>query len=92
MQETEEKGKRYAIVVEQLVQTKLAALAKQHKISQGAVVEELMGLVSPEMLEKALVARRESKVSNRSGKSAILKKLSKLTPEQLEMLAAQMKV
>jgi len=92
MQEAEEKGKRYAIVVEQSVQNKLAELAKQHKISQGAVVEELMGLVNTDALAKALVARREHKVSNRSGKSAILKKLSKLSPEQLEALAAQMKV
>jgi len=86
----EEKGKRYAIVVEQTVQEKLAKIAKTYKISQGAVVETLMDSADMSKLEEAFKARREAKVAGRTGKTAILKRLSKLTPEQLEALAAQL--
>lgn len=87
---TEEKGKRYAIIVEQVVQEKLAKIAKTHKISQGAVVETLMEHADMDKLDAAFKARREAKVAGRTGKTAILKRLSKLTPEQLEALAAQL--
>lgn len=85
--------KRTAIVLEADIQEKVATIAKTHKLSQGIVIQTMMDMVgnTPEF-EAALKAKREDKVSNRTGKTAILKKLSKLSAEELEELAKSLKV
>lgn len=85
--------KRTAIVLEADIQEKVATIAKTHKLSQGIVIQTMIDMVgnTPEF-EAALKAKREDKVSNRTGKTAILKKLSKLSAEELEELAKSLKV
>lgn len=85
--------KRTAIVLEADIQEKVATIAKTHKLSQGVVIQTMIDMVgnTPEF-EAALKAKREDKVSNRTGKTAILKKLSKLSAEELEELAKSLKV
>lgn len=85
--------KRTAIVLEADIQEKVATIAKTYKLSQGIVIQTMMDMVgnTPEF-ETALKSKREDKVSNRTGKTAILKKLSKLSAEELEELAKSLKV
>jgi hypothetical protein len=85
--------KRTAIVLEADIQEKVATIAKTYKLSQGIVIQTMMDMVgnTPEF-DTALKAKREDKVSNRTGKTAILKKLSKLSAEELEELAKSLKV
>lgn len=84
--------KRTAIVLEADIQEKVATIAKTHKLSQGIVIQTMIDMVgnTPEF-EAALKAKREDKVSNRTGKTAILKKLAKLSAEELEELAKSLK-
>lgn len=84
--------KRTAIVLEADIQEKVATIAKTYKLSQGIVIQTMMDMVgnTPEF-DAALKAKREDKVSNRTGKTAILKKLSKLSAEELEELAKNLK-
>lgn len=86
--------KRNAIVLEETIQRRVAELAKESKLSQGLVIETMMNLLqTPELksrFEQALQDRRTSKVTNRTGKTALLKKLSKLSAAQLEELAKQL--
>jgi len=84
--------KRTAIVLEADTQEKVAAIARAHTLSQGIVIQTMIDMVgdSPEFLA-ALKAKRQDKVSNRTGKTAILKKLSKLSAEELEALASMLK-
>lgn len=81
--------KRTAIVLDASIQEKVAVIARAHKLNQGVVIETMIDMVSdtPEFIA-ALQAKREDKVSNRTGKTAILKKLSKLSADELEALAA----
>lgn len=83
--------KRTAIVLEADIQDKVATLAKTYKLSQGVVIQTMMDMLGdkPEF-DAALKAKRIDKVSNRTGKTAILKKLSKLSAEELEALAASL--
>jgi hypothetical protein len=83
--------KRTAIVLEADIQEKVAVIARHHKLSQGVVIQTMIDMVgdTPEFLER-LKAKREDKVSNRTGKTAILKKLSKLSADELEALAAML--
>jgi len=85
--------KRTAIVLEADIQEKVATIAKTYKLSQGIVIQTMIDMVgnTPEF-DTALKAKREDKVSNRTGKTAILKKLSKLSAEELEELAKSLKV
>lgn len=84
--------KRTAIVLEAEIQDKVATLAKTYKLSQGIVIQTMMDMLGdkPEF-DAALKAKRIDKVSNRTGKTAILKKLAKLSAEELEALAANLK-
>ncbi len=81
--------KRTAIVLDASIQEKVAVIARAHKLNQGVVIETMIDMVSdtPEFIA-ALQAKRDDKVSNRTGKTAILKKLSKLSADELEALAA----
>lgn len=85
--------KRLAILLHPPIQREIAALAKEHKLSQSEIIEVMVEAIKdvPDMTER-FTKRRESKVGGRSGKTAILKKLSKLSAEELEALAAQLKV
>lgn len=84
--------KRTAIVLEADIQEKVALIARDHKLSQGIVIQTMIDMVgdSPEFVER-LKAKREEKMNGRTGKTAILKKLSKLSAEELEALAAMLK-
>lgn len=84
--------KRTAIVLDPSIQDRVADLAKDHKLNQGQVIEVMLDMLTgtPEFIA-ALKAKREEKVNSRTGKTAILKKLSKLSAEELEALAAQLK-
>jgi hypothetical protein len=85
--------KRTAIVLEADIQEKVATIAKTYKLSQGIVIQTMMDMVgNTSEFDTALKAKREDKVSNRTGKTAILKKLSKLSAEELEELAKSLKV
>jgi hypothetical protein len=85
--------KRTAIVLEADIQEKVATIAKTYKLSQGIVIQTMIDMVgdTPEF-DTALKAKREDKVSNRTGKTAILKKLAKLSAEELEELTKSLKV
>jgi hypothetical protein len=85
-------AKRTAIVLDPAIQDRVADLAKNHKLNQGQVIEVMLDMLTdkPDFIE-ALKSKREQKVSSRTGKTAILKKLSKLSADQLEALAAQLK-
>lgn len=84
--------KRTAIVLDIDVREKLAKVARAYKLNQGVVIDTMLDMLNgkPEF-DAALKDRRAEKVENRTGKTAILKKLSKLSAEELEALAAQMK-
>lgn len=92
MNEAANAPKRNAIVLEGHIQEKVAKVAREHKLSQGQVVLTMLEMLEgkPEF-EEALKAKRDTKVNSRTGKTAILKKLSKLTAEELEQLAASLK-
>lgn len=84
--------KRTAIVLEADIQEKVATLAKTHKLSQGQVIQTMLDMLVPNPeFEVNLKAKREEKVSGRTGKTAILKRLSKLSAEELEALANSLK-
>ncbi|MFT4064301.1 hypothetical protein [Paraburkholderia sp.] len=77
-----EKESRYTVTVNKLAQSRLASIAKQFKISQGAVMEVLIENADISALEEQFRARREQKVQSRGTKSRMLEKLKSLTPEQ----------
>lgn len=91
MTETNKAVKRTAIVLDPAIQDRVAALSKEHKLNQGLVIEVMLDMLQdkPEFVQ-ALKEKRESKVNSRTGKTAILKRLSKLTAEELEALAAKL--
>jgi Spy/CpxP family protein refolding chaperone len=77
-----DKQTRYTVVVGKLAQARLASIAKQFKISQGAVMEVMIENVDVQALEDQFKARREQKVQSRGSKTELLEKIKKLTPEQ----------
>lgn len=77
-----DKQTRYTVVVGKLAQARLASIAKQFKISQGAVMEVMIDNVDVQVLEDQFKARREQKVQSRGSKTELLEKMKKLTPEQ----------
>jgi Spy/CpxP family protein refolding chaperone len=77
-----DKQTRYTVVVGKLAQARLASIAKQFKISQGAVMEVMIENVDVQALEEQFKARREQKVQSRGSKTELLEKIKKLTPEQ----------
>jgi F0F1-type ATP synthase delta subunit len=86
-----DKQSRYTVTVGKLAQARLGSIAKQFKISQGAVMEVLIENADIAALEEQLKARREQKVQSRGSKHKMLETLKKLTPEQkayLESLSA----
>lgn len=89
---TQEHDKRLAILLHPPVQRRVATYAKDNKLSQSEVVEVLLELAdqTPDLAER-FTKKREAKVSGRSGKTAILKKLSRLSAEELAALASQLK-
>ena len=84
--------KRTAIVLDASIQDRVAKLAKEHKINQGQVIDVMLDLLGdkPEFIE-ALKNKREEKVGGRTSKTAILKKLSKLSADELEELTKALK-
>lgn len=89
---TQDHDKRLAILLHPPVQKRVAAFAKDHKLSQSEVIEVFLELAesTPDLAER-FTKKRDAKVSGRSGKTALLKKLSKLSAEELAALAAQVK-
>lgn len=83
--------KRNAIVLDGAIQERVARLARDAKLTQGVVINAMMDLLegTPQFEDK-LKELRESKLGSRTGKTAILKKLSKLSAEELEKLAASL--
>lgn len=85
-----EDTKRYTIVLSAAHQDKLAAVAKQFKISQGEVIEELLDHAAGlESMAERFTARREEKVAGRTSKKELLGKLKSLPAEELAALLAQ---
>lgn len=84
--------KRTAIVLSTQIQDRVAKLAKEHKINQGQVIEVMLDLLTdkPEFVE-AMKTKRTEKVGGRTSKTSLLKKLSKLSAEELENLAKNLK-
>jgi Spy/CpxP family protein refolding chaperone len=78
----QDKQTRYTVVVGKLAQSRLASIAKQFKISQGAVMEVMIENVDVQALEEQFKARRELKVQSRGSKSELMNTLKALTPEQ----------
>ncbi|MDR9847040.1 hypothetical protein [Herbaspirillum huttiense] len=92
---SEQKKSRYTIEISPEHQAKLAATAKQHKLSQGEVIEVLLELIDPAVHDPALAKRREEKVVERTAKRAaeapkkeVLAKFKSLSPEQQAALLA----
>ncbi len=84
--------KRLAILLHPPVQQRVAVIAREHKLSQSEIIEVLVDLLEATPNAAELFAKkRESKVSGRTGKTALLKKLSKLSAEELAALTAQLK-
>lgn len=85
-------SKRTAIVLEADIQERVAVIAKEHKLTQGQVILTMLEMLTdkPEFIQ-ALKAKREQKVNSRTGKTALLKKLSKLSAEELEALTKALK-
>jgi len=83
--------KRLAILLHPPVQQRVAVIAREHKLSQSEVIEVLVDLANttPNIAE-LFATKRESKVNGRTGKTALLKKLSKLSAEDLAALAMQL--
>lgn len=89
--ETQEQlGKRFAIVVGADIQDRLNVIAKEHKISQGAVVGVLMDNANLHELAPHFKTKRSEKVNSRGSKTAIANRIAKLSPEQLEKILAQL--
>lgn len=84
--------KRTAIVLDVTIQDRVAKLAKEHKINQGQVIEVMLDMLgdNPEFIQ-AMKDKREAKVGGRTSKTSILKKLSKLSAEELEELTKSLK-
>jgi len=82
---------RYAILTDKDTQARVATLSKDHKLNQGIVVSVMLDMLEgrQEFID-ALAKRREERVSSRSGKTALLKKLSQLSAEELAELAKQL--
>lgn len=85
-------AKRAAIVLEADIQDRVAKLARYHKLSQGHIILTMLELCEgkPEF-EQAVQARREAKVSNKVGKTAMLKELAKLSADDLDALMKALK-
>lgn len=78
---------RFSIDMFEASRTQLVALAKQHKITQGEVLEVLLARAALDNgLAAALDAQREAKVMARNPKKAILERLKGMTAEQLAAL------
>lgn len=90
---TEEKTTdRYTVVLPVQYKEKITTLAKQHKISQGEVLEVLLDKMEPDMLGHHFDAKREAKVAHRAENSTVRKqlltKIKNLPPEELAKLLA----
>jgi len=85
--------KRTAIVLDADIHERVAKVARTYKLSQGIVIDAALDMVgdTPEF-DAALKARRTEKVESRTGKTALLKKLSKLSADELEALTANLPV
>ena len=82
--------RRFSVIVNKDVQENIAKLAKEHKISQSDVIMTLYENSDLVALKSKFEAKREVKVNSRGSKSAVLAKIGKLTPEQLEKLLASL--
>lgn len=87
---TKDDEKRFAIVVGKDIQERLNVIAKEHKISQGAVVGVLMDNADMDVLASHFKAKRMEKINSRGSKSAIAQRLAQLSPEQLEKLLSSL--
>ena len=77
---------RYTIEINSTHRDELVALAKQHKLNQGEVMEVLLDHTrGSDKIAELLQAKRESKVSAREA----LAKLKNMSPVKLAALLAQ---
>lgn len=79
-------SKRFAILVYPEVQQEFAKLAKQYKVSQSVVAKTLLDIVDRQKLDDVLKIKYVEKMDNRTSKTALLKRLSGLSAEQLAEL------
>lgn len=77
---------RYTIKMSNKHQRELAALAKSHKLSQTEILEALIDHADMGKMGPIFTKMREDKVAGRASKKELLKKLSRLDPEQLKEL------
>lgn len=86
---------RYTVIVSPEYQKTLVTLAKNYGVSQGMMIEcliDMAGRFDAEALCKlqALVAYRKSaKVDGRKTNAELAKKLSKLSPAQIQAILAE---
>jgi uncharacterized protein (DUF111 family) len=77
---------RYSLVLGSAQQDVLAKIAKKYKISQRVVLETMLDNLNEEVIGPLLAQKRSEIVQAREDKKAIMKKLKKLTPEQMALV------
>lgn len=86
MAEDKNENPRHTVVVNKEAATRIGEIAKQFKISQGAVMEVLALNANVEDFRPHLEARRQAKESSRGKQAKLLEQFKSLTPEQLAYL------
>ena len=77
---------RYSLILGVAQQNKLAAIAKQYKISQQVVMETMLDNLDEEKFGVLFAAKRAAVVEQRERKKSLLKQLKNLTPEQMALV------
>ena len=75
--------KRFAILVYPEVQQGMLKLAKQYKVSQSIIAETLYNMADLEKLGELLSLKFAEKIEAKNSKKEILKRLSRMSGEQL---------
>lgn len=86
MAEERNENARYTVVVGKEAATRIGEIAKQFKISQGAVMEVLALNVRVDDFKEQLEERRRAKESSRGKQAKLLEQFKNLSPEQLAYL------
>lgn len=84
------KERRFAVIVQDSVQTEIAALAKEHGVTQSIVIKALIEVCDKALLADTLKAKKQEKLAGRTSKSALLKRLAAMDSEKLKELLRQM--
>jgi hypothetical protein len=80
---------RYTLILPQAHKDKIEAIAKSHKISQGAVMEVLLDHMDLNALDQFFETKNKVKRVNKSSKRQIIENMKDLNPEQLAEVNSQ---